>query len=98
MDEARMIEIRKRFETLETVFRRVDAFLKSNQEDYERAIAKADADYENHQNFARFCREANEPEADLNGVIEARTDLTDAVESCREDLVFMQDQLRKAAR
>ena len=95
VDEAILIEIATRFRKLEDVIERADLFLASQQEDYEKAIKKADADYDKHKNFGRFCREANEPEADLRNLKEIRDDLDKARDACRDDMVTMQEEIRK---
>ncbi len=97
MDEAILIDIVRRFRYMEAVIARADLFLKSNQEDYEKAIKKAEVDFDKHQNYGRFCREANEPEAELQNVMDVRDDLQEAVELCREDMESMQDKIRSCS-
>lgn len=94
MTEAILIEIAQRFRKLEDTVEDADLFLASNQADYEAAIKKADADYEKHNNFGRFCREANEPEADLLKITDVRSDLEKTLEACRDDMTAMQEQIR----
>jgi hypothetical protein len=94
VSEAELIEIAQRRRKLEDAIGRADDYLKSNEADYRAAIKKADADYEKHKNFARFCREGNEPEADLLGVVEARAALEKWSEACRDDMNRMADWIR----
>ena len=94
MDEAILIEIAQRFRKLEDVYERADLFLASLEEDYKKALKKADSDYETHKDYGRFCRAANEPEADLNNLIEVRDSIEKAFDACRDDMVTMQESIR----
>lgn len=96
MDEGILIEIAQRFRSLADLMERADHFLASQQDDYEKAIDKAETDFKKHNNYGRFCREANEPEADLMNLKEIREKTDKALEACRDDMVAMQEQIRKA--
>lgn len=96
MTEAILIEIAQRFRALEDLMERADLFLASQQEDYEKAINKAETDFEKHENYGRFCREANEPEADLMNLKEIRKKTDKALEACRDDMVLMSETIRQA--
>ena len=94
MDEAILIEIAERFRKLEDVYECADLFLASLEEDYKKALKKADSDYETHKDYGRFCRAANQPEADLNNLIEVRDSIEKAFDASRDDLVTLHAAIR----
>lgn len=99
MTEAILIEIMQRFRRLEDKIEAADLFLASGIERYEKKIEKAEADYSSGRiSFATYCRLTNEPEADLNNLNGIREDIEKFLDSCRDDMNRMQDEIRSRQR
>lgn len=99
MSEAELIEIAQRFRKLEDHIEAADLFLASFKEHAEHKISKAESAYEAEEiSFGEYCRRVNEPEADLLKLGEVRTDIERALEACREDMVRLSEEARKAQR
>lgn len=99
MREAELIEIAQRFRKLEDHIEAADLFLASFVEVAERRISKAEAAHAaNEISYAEYCRRVNEPEADLMKLGEVRSDIERATEACRQDMVRLSEEARKARR
>lgn len=96
MTEGILIEISHRFRKLEDHIEAADLFLASFKSAAERRIEKADAAHDaNEITYADYCRRVNEPMADIEKLNQVRADIESALERCREDLVSMQEKIRR---
>ena len=96
MTEALLIEIATRFRRLEDIVETADAFYAARIERLTRKMERLYGDYIKHQNYARFCSETNEVKEARERIEVARQDIDRALESCRDDMVTMQDYIRKS--
>ena len=95
MTESILIEIAQRFRRLEDAVEVADVFHAERIERLTARMVKADEDYKTHQNYQRFCRERSAAEDKHDSIEVARQDIEKALEACRDDLVEMQDAIRR---
>lgn len=95
MTEGILIEISARFRRLEDIMETADAFHAERVQRAKGKLEQVEDDYKRHLSYARFCREHNEAQTELDSIEGVRYDLEKALEVCREDLASMQECLRK---
>lgn len=95
MTEGVLIEIAQRFRWMEDIVEAADVFHAERVERAKDRLDKAEDSYKKHKNYNRFCRESAECETERDSIQTVRNDLEKALDACREDMVSMQETIRR---
>lgn len=94
MDEAILIEIAQRFRMMEELAEAADLFHAERLVRLDDAMTQCDACDEQHISGCSACQKWLEASNERDKVAKLRSDLENAMESCREDMVTMQEAIR----
>jgi hypothetical protein len=95
-DEYALIEIAKRFRKLEDVIEEADLFLSARAESMKETIDSLEAKHAAGKiSYNAWCRLTAQPNSELDNLRQVRVDVEKWIDICRDDMVNMQDELRK---
>src|SRR6185312_4910324 len=96
IDEGRLIEIAQRFRKLEDAHEALDLHLAAKSESLKDRMNDLEFKHaERKITYDKWCRCAAPIERERNELQEQRETAERALESCRDDMNFMQDELRR---
>ena len=99
VSEAVLIEIMQRFRRLEESIERADLFLASREERLRETIDALEAKHvSGKMSYNAWCRAQAQPESELTTLTEEREHLEKCLDTCRDDMNRMQDEIRSRQR
>lgn len=96
MTECILIEIAQRFRKMEDATEETDLHLIARQERLGERIDSLEAKHASGKiTYDAWCRESAGPQKELDSIIEQRGNIEVCLDACRDDMVAMQEFIRK---